>query len=113
MLGFVGEHRENVDFHRAQYRLWHQALTDIIAPLNNEMATHRATGPAAPAEPWIDSPIRKVFGDNGTEMQFREASAKVSEMPLSDLRVKANNPVLAQASDWSVPVRAPRRRKAR
>lgn len=113
LLGFVGEQRENVDFHRAQYRLWWHALDDIVQPLNNVMLKHLATGPAVPREPWAESPVGVVYGDDGRVMEFAKPNAKVTEMSLEALRDKANAPVMTRATDWSVPKRKPRRRAMR
>lgn len=113
LLGFVGEQRESVDFHRAQYGLWRQALVDIVRPLNNVLLTHFATGPDVPESPWVESPTGTIYGEDGRAMEFSKPSAKVAEMSLSTLRDIANAPIEAQASDWSIPSRPPRRRKSR
>jgi hypothetical protein len=61
MLGFIGEQRESVDFHRAQYRVWWQGLADIVEPLNNRLERHLATGPKAARSPWNESAVPTVF----------------------------------------------------
>ncbi len=111
--GFVGEQRENVDFHRAQYRVWWQALVDLVGPLNNVLQSFRATGPEVVREPWIESERPRVFGDNGAVVPSSRIEPKVSELPIEGLKEKANMPVQSVATDWSVPSRLPRRRAAR
>lgn len=113
LMGFVGEQRDNVDFHRAQYRVWWQGLTDIVGPLNNRLERHRATGPDVSREPWLDSVRPVVFDENGKPMAPAQANAKVSEMPLEALRDIANRPIRTRATDWSIPKPAPRKQGAR
>lgn len=113
MMGFVGEQRESVDFHRAQYEVWWQGLADIVAPLNNVLATHRATGPDAPRRPWCESVRPVVFGDDGQPAPRSQVEPKISDLPLEGLREMANKPIRERASDWSIPKRAARKQGAR
>lgn len=113
MMGFVGEQRDNVDFHRAQYQLWWQGLADIVGPLNDVLERRYVTGPVLSRSPWCESPKGRMFGENGEEVTFSTAEAKVSEMSLEALRTLANDPIQSVATDWSVPVRPARRQKAR
>jgi hypothetical protein len=112
-LGFVGEQRESVDFHRAQYRVWWQALADLVGPLNNKMSAHRATGPDVPEEPWRESNRPRVFDEDGVEIAAARLEPKVSDLPLDRLKKQANMPVQSVATDWSIPKRMPRRSAAR
>lgn len=45
---------------RALYAVWHAALTTLAAELQPALARHAATGPSAPAEPWMARPLRDV-----------------------------------------------------
>jgi len=53
VMQFVGWRKEQVDYFRATYRLWWVGLADMVPVLNDRMATHEATGPKAPFEPWL------------------------------------------------------------
>lgn len=113
LLGFVGEQRENVDFHRAQYRVWWQGLADIVIPLNGRLERHAATGPEVAREPWSESARPVIYGDDGRPMARTVVKPKVSDLPLEGLREKANRPVMSRASDWSIPKPKRRRRASR
>lgn len=113
MLAFVGEQRESVDFHRAQYGVWWQALTDLVGPLNNALSGYRASGPEAAREPWSESQRPRVFEQDGGVVKPIHVEPKVSELPIEGLKDKANMPIRSVATDWSVPSRMPRRRIAR
>lgn len=56
VMEWQGWRPEQVEFWRATYSLWWQALADMVDPLNRELATHRVTGPAAPKKPWNEPP---------------------------------------------------------
>lgn len=118
VLGWT-QKREAIRFARAQWTLWREALAALVGPLNAAMVTHRATGPAAPEHPW-DMPRPAVHGLAGfapsTEPQPWLRMGHAPELrhgrAIEDVRVSANAPVAAQASDWSAPTQPPRRRRA-
>lgn len=49
---FEGTSAGLVEFHRAQYTVWREALAALVPALNSELRTHRVIGPMAPARPW-------------------------------------------------------------
>lgn len=63
IMEWQGWRPEQVEFWRSEYSLWWQALADMVAPLNRKLATHHATGPAAPCEPWNEQPPTIYDGD--------------------------------------------------
>jgi len=52
MMQWRGHRPEVVQFHRAQYAVWHAALCALISPLNGEMVSYVVGGPLAAALPW-------------------------------------------------------------
>ncbi|WP_338606874.1 hypothetical protein V6617_10185 [Pelagibacterium nitratireducens] len=54
VMEFIGWRKEQVEYFRATYRLWWVGLQDLATHLNTVMATHEATGPKAPFEPWLE-----------------------------------------------------------
>jgi hypothetical protein len=93
---FVGTDPAVIEAERAEYALWRQGLVDIIEPLNAVMTEHEATGPAVLAEPWLATrPV--VHG-----LSELVVPAKVSDEPGSAKIARAQAPVRARASDWSV-----------
>lgn len=72
-MEFVGETQSNVDYYRAQHDLWWVGLHDLVAPLNEAMTGHQATGPRAPDRPWL-APAT-VFGPDGKPMEGLHDSA--------------------------------------
>lgn len=110
-MGFVGEQRDNVDFHRAQWQLWWQGLTDIVEPLNAVMERHEALPPSVAREPWSDSVKPVVFGPNGKPIATAVTKPKVAAEIAEAVRLRASALITAQANDWGAPV-VPMRRNA-
>jgi hypothetical protein len=52
MLQWRGHRAEAVEFHRAQYAVWHAALATLTDPFNAEAVDFHASGPNTSAEPW-------------------------------------------------------------
>lgn len=46
---------------RAQYRLWHTALCELVPMINPELEKFVATYPDCYAEPWLSAPLRKAI----------------------------------------------------
>lgn len=104
-MGFVGEQRETVDYHRAQYRVWWQGLADIVGPVNQGMERHEALPPAAREQPWLADAASKpvVFDADGGVIHSEPAAPKVSVASVEELRYLANTPVRSTANDWEAP----------
>ena len=49
---FEGMRPQLVQFYRAQYTAWWEALVALVAPLNAALKTHQVIGPFAPERPW-------------------------------------------------------------
>lgn len=45
---------------RAQYRLWHTALCELVPMVNEELEKHQATYPQCYAEPWLSKPLAQA-----------------------------------------------------
>lgn len=113
-LAFVGEQRETVDYHRAQWGVWWQGLADIVAPLNEVMEGHEASGPAVERRPWdSDSAKPVVFGPDGKPLAENKPKPKVAAESVEAVRLRASAPIQAQANDWGDPVVPIRRKRAR
>ncbi|MET3925564.1 hypothetical protein [Devosia sp. 2618] len=113
-MGFVGEQRDTVNFHRAQWHVWWQGLADIVSPLNAVMARHEATGPAVGHSPWLDDSAKPVvFGPDGSPLDQVIRSPKVSVEAVETLRARASDPIAGRANDWSAPAKVIRRRRTR
>lgn len=113
-MGFVGEQRDSVDFHRAQYHVWWWGLHDIVGPLNDVMERHEASGPAAAESPWeSDSQKPVLFGPDGAPIVREVIKPKVAAESVETVRLRASAPIIARANDWGAPVVPMRRMKAR
>lgn len=102
-------HREGVLFARAQWTLWREALIALIAPLNNRLEGHYATGPEAPERPW-ELPRPVYHGIDPVEVERTVAPVlpdrvrrAMAGKTVDDLRVAASAPVLTRPLNWSVP----------
>lgn len=101
--------KEAIEFDRAQWTLWREALIALIAPLNQRLETHYATGPEAPERPW-ELPKPVVHGlDVGrvTDPAPREQGSVVS---VQQLRDAAQAPVQMRPLNWGQPTKPIRRR---
>jgi len=115
--------KELVEFARAQWTLWREALAALVGPLNRRMATHACTGPEAAAEPWLvaertvlrpEGEAIAVAGDAPVELGFVSGEeAEARQMTAAERREAANAPIMAQASDWSAPAKPKPRRRPR
>lgn len=70
IMEWQGWRPEQVEFWRSAYSLWWQGLASMVAPLNRQLKTHQATGPAAPKAPWFDEPPT-VYGADGEPVKPR------------------------------------------
>jgi|GEM_PF-1671235 len=115
--------KELVEFARAQWTLWREALTALVEPLNRRMATHSCTGPEAVAEPWlvVERTVLRPEGeaiaaatDAPVELGLvSREEAEARQMTAAERREAANVPIAAQASDWSAPAKPKARRRPR
>lgn len=103
--------RETIAFDRAQWTLWREALIALIAPLNNRLETHHATGPEAPEKPW-EKPKLVVPWERGRAPASspRGISSVVS---VEQLRDAAQAPVLKRPLNWGEPSQPMKRRSGR
>lgn len=102
--------RETIDFDRAQWTLWREALVALIAPLNNRLETHYATGPEAPERPWaMPKPVVHGLEREGrvAEPAPRELGSVVS---VEQLRDAAQAQVVTRPLNWGAPTKPLSRR---
>lgn len=52
MMEWIGHRQETVDFHRAQYAVWYQALSALVPFANKELEAYQAERPKASPYPW-------------------------------------------------------------
>ncbi|GGF38393.1 hypothetical protein GCM10011321_31640 [Youhaiella tibetensis] len=94
---------ELVEFQRAQYGLWWQALVDLVPVLNRRLDRHYATGPDAPKEPWlVSAPIepQAVVADADGDVDVDDEPVSIS---LDERRRAAGAHVRSVAGDWGAP----------
>lgn len=102
MMQFVGLSREQVASERSAYARWWDGLSALVAPLNDRLRSHEASGPQAPREPWL-APERVVLMSDGRAFAPARAdrSMRVSEVRnIEVLRSTAQAPIRAKASEW-------------
>lgn len=117
---------EEVEHDRGQWTAWRWALLTLGAAVNGRMSSHRATGPAALAEPWADAAtvaaeVQKRAHDDAQGGGMAQAAGISSDpaiagMTIAELRAEAQAAVRSRASDWGGPdvlVREPLKQRVR
>lgn len=113
--------RDEIAFARAQWTAWREALIVIRDYVQPNLQHHIATGPEAPAEPWLlAKPV--VYGSSEVEPSTEPQPWLKPDKPTrrvdrtqtaEDLRRDAQADVRAVATDWGAPKQAIRRRRPR
>lgn len=101
--------RENLEFAQAQWTLWREGLIALIAPLNNRLETHYATGPEVHERPW-EMPRPVMHGLDLSAPLPSPGRELASVVSVEELRAAAQAPVVTRPLNWGAPAKPIRRR---
>jgi hypothetical protein len=114
-------HRDEVLFARRQWTMWREALLVLRDYVGPKLQHHIATGPEAPAEPWLTAApvIHGAAMHQAPELPQpwlrydKGESQPARTQAVEQLRTAADADVKAVARDWGAPTRPIRRRRPR